>query len=157
MPPRILIIGIGSPLGDDRVGLVAAERLRMRLGARATIRSAERAGVHLIDLWAPTDRVILLDAVLTGARPGTVQRIPAERIASTRFPWSSHGIGLGETISLARVLNQLPARLVLLGVEIASPPHGMDLSPGIADAVPHLIQRVLEEIGAAHDAHAPTN
>lgn len=159
MPPRILIIGIGSPVGDDRVGLVAAERLRAdaRLAARVVVQNAERAGLRLIELWAPTDCVILLDAVVTGARPGTVLRIPAEHIESTRSPWSSHGIGPAEAIALARVLDRLPARLVLFGVEIAAPPKERDLSAEIVEALPRLTRQVVDEIEVLCHASAPAN
>lgn len=148
MTHRILIIGIGSPVGDDRVGLIAAERLREAPAACApvVVETADRPGVRLIDLWSRSDDVILVDAVQTGAVPGSVLRMTEERIASARSPWSSHGFGLAETVALARALDRLPARLVLFGVEIAAPPKGVALSPELSAALPGLIHQVRTEV-----------
>lgn len=148
MTHRILIIGIGSPVGDDRVGLIAAERLREApaVCARAVVETADRPGVRLIDLWSRSDDVILVDAVQTGAVPGSVLRVTDEGIASTRTPWSSHGFGLAEAVALARALDRLPARLVLFGVEIAASPKGVALSPEISAALPRLILQVQTEV-----------
>lgn len=156
-PHRILIIGIGSPVGDDRIGLVAAERLcRQELGADVAVQAAERPGIRLIDLWSPGDDVILIDAVHVGARPGSLFRILAERIESTTSPCSTHGIGVAEAIGLARVLGRLPRRLVLFGVEIAPSPRGAELSPGIRAALPGLIERVVRETRWLQHARAIT-
>lgn len=159
MAHRILIIGIGSPVGDDRAGLVAAERLRHEasLGPQVAIESAERAGLRLIDLWSRDDRVILLDAVHTGAPPGSVLRLRAEQIEATRRPWSSHGIGPAEAIALARELDRLPASLVLYGVEIAVPPNGLALSPGVEEALVPLLERVRAEVRILSHAGAPAD
>lgn len=157
MAHRILIIGVGSPVGDDRIGLVAAARLRSLAGrsdADLVVQAAERPGVGLIDLWSPDDDVILIDAVHAGAPPGSVVRIAAEQIDSTAFPHSSHGLGVAEAVALARVLGRLPRRLVLFGVEIAASPSGTDLSPGTFAALPGLIERVLEETRALRHARA---
>ena len=68
----IRIIGIGSPFGDDAVGLEVA---RMLAGRRRELRS-DRVPIAqvtaLVDLLEGAEAVILIDAVRSGALPGTI-------------------------------------------------------------------------------------
>jgi hypothetical protein len=70
-PRSALIIGLGNPdRGDDAAGLLVAESLRER-GAEAIVHTG--GTLDLIEIWAETERVIVVDAVLSGGAPGTVR------------------------------------------------------------------------------------
>jgi hydrogenase maturation protease len=113
-----LVVGVGTERGDDAAGLLVVRRLK---AAGAPVTVAELAGdlTGLMDLWRPEDRVVVVDAVRTGAPAGTVHVLDA---AAARLPaglrcGSTHAFGLGEAVELARVLGRLPARLLVCGIE----------------------------------------
>ena len=114
-----LVIGIGNEWrSDDAAGLVVARRLAALAPA---LRVAEREGepVDLIDTWADQDEVILVDAVESGARPGTIHRIDAVGSSLADGPprASTHALSVAEAIELGRVLGRLPRRLLVFGIE----------------------------------------
>jgi hydrogenase maturation protease len=141
------VIGVGNAYrGDDAVGLLVARRLCDR-GLEAIEEEGEP--VALIDTFADRDTVVLVDAVRSGSTPGTVHRVdvsdrslPTALLGST----STHAIGLGEAIELARALGRLPRRIVVFGVEGARFDVGAALSPDVAAAVPGLVESVAAEL-----------
>lgn len=148
------VIGIGSPYGADRIGWLAIERLRTseaaaRWGPRVQWRTADRPGAGLLAQWRGAAQVILIDAMVSGAAPGTVRRFAAHELSQAQALWSSHGFGVRAALALANALGERPARLVVFGVEI-EPGHGSageDELPALLDAVSAEIEELLE---AAH-------
>jgi hydrogenase maturation protease len=137
-----LVVGIGNEWrSDDAAGLVVARRLAALAPA---LRVAERGGepVDLIEAWADQDEVILVDAVESGARPGTIHRIDAVESSLADGPrrGSTHALSVSEAIELGRVLGRLPRRLVVFGIEGRSFAAGGCLSPEVERAAERLAQ-----------------
>jgi hydrogenase maturation protease len=135
-----LVIGVGNEWrSDDAAGLVVARRLAELAPG---LRVAERAGepVDLIDAFADQDEVILIDAVESGAPPGTIHRVDAGRreLPAELFRGSTHALGVAEAIELGRVLGRLPRRLLLFGIEGRSFCAGPSLSPDVERAAERL-------------------
>lgn len=63
--------------------------------------------------------VTLVDAVSSGAAPGTTHRVDVRTQAVPPHfrPCSTHAFGVGKAIELARVLNKLPPWIIFFGVE----------------------------------------
>jgi hydrogenase maturation protease len=150
--PKILCIG-HHLRGDDAAGSVVADRLRdLKVPARWLLGDA----ADLLGAWSPDDDVILVDAVVTGAPPGTLHRwngleVPLERIQSSA---STHGFGVAEAIGLGKVLNRLPRSLVLLGVEAAQFDLGQPISPPVEQALAALVQMTMDEWNACVSSSA---
>lgn len=129
-PPRV-IIGVGNAArGDDAAGLIAARRLG----------GLEHEGdpVALLDMWREADVAVVIDAVSSGAEPGTVHRFDATSAplpARLRGSTSSHALGLAEAIELGRTLGRLPGRLLVYGIEGERFEAGTELTPAVAAAV----------------------
>ena len=147
-----LVVGVGNVhRGDDAVGPLVARALRaMALGG---VDVCELSGdlTVLPDAWAGKDRVFLVDAVHGGSAPGTIYRFDARAAPLPNVfvrHISSHGVGLGEAIELAEVLDQLPPHLIVYGVEAADFDPGAELSPVVARAIPQVAQRLLRELHA---------
>ena len=146
---RTLIIGLGNEYRrDDAVGLVVARRLREAAPESVLVLEETGEGASLLESWRDADTVILIDAVQSGAAPGTVHRLDAcERpIAKEFFRFSTHAFGLAEAVELARALGRLPPRLVVYGVEGKSFEAGVGLSPEVEAAVGEVVERVLAEL-----------
>jgi hydrogenase maturation protease len=102
----------------------------------------------LIDGLVGAESAVVVDAVASGAEPGTLHRFDAsaEPIPARVFRSSTHAFGVGEAIELARALGKLPRRVVVYGIEGASFAAGEGLSPAVAEAVELAVAAVLEEL-----------
>lgn len=149
---RVHIIGVGSPFGDDRVGWVAVEALQRSAaltaagGGNISFAILDRPGALLLAHWHDADRVIVVDAVRSGAPPGTRHRLEPGEWATTESV-SSHGFGLAAALELAHALGDLPSRLVLHGIEIDPACSGFSLSEPVRRSLPELIQEIGREAG----------
>lgn len=163
MTPRVLVFGLGQPdRGDDAVGPrvveQVAEQVAEPVGARAGRPGVIRTGtgtepLTLLDLLAPGDALVLVDAVRTGAGPGTVllRDLVTDPLPATGAPASGHLIGLDQVLALARSLDRLTGPVVLVGVEAAGFDHGAGLSPAVAAALPAAVGTVLAVLAALPD------
>jgi hydrogenase maturation protease len=123
---------------------------RLREAGAAVLDCAEDP-TRLLDLWDGVDTVVVVDALCTGAAPGTLHRVDAGdgplprdvRLAST------HALGIAEALELGRALGRAPQRVVVLGVEGASFAIGDEMTPAVAGAVDGLLAAVLRELGEA--------
>lgn len=141
-----LVLGFGNAWrGDDGAGPAVIERLRARGAARAAALGAP--GPELFERWGPADRVALVDAVVSGAAPGTIHRLDALRapLPAGLRRLSTHGGGLGEALELARALERLPAELTVYAIEGATFEAGQPLSPAVAAAVAQVADELREE------------
>ncbi len=154
---RRLLIGLGNPLrGDDAAGLLVARQVRRQLaGAQRppgadTVEILELEGepVDLIEAWEGAAAVVLADAVASGVAPGTIHRLDAgaEPLPAALAGPSTHALGLAEAIELARALDRLPPRLVVLGIEGARFDPGAAPTRAITAAVAQAAARALQEL-----------
>jgi hydrogenase maturation protease len=141
--PRVLGIG-NAARRDDGVGVWVAQRLATRLGEGADVRVLGDDGFALLDALAGVEAAILIDAVQSGAAPGTVHRFDAacEPLPSTLLRCSTHALGVAEAVELARALGQLPARLAVYGIEGADFGIGEGLSAPVAAAAAALVEEL---------------
>lgn len=146
-----LIIGLGSDLrGDDSVGLIIARRLHGLVQPGIKVIEYLGDGLSLITAWQDADVVIVVDAVKSGAAPGTIHRFDAlsATLQTQLSTTTSHAFGLGEAIELAHQLDQLPQSLVIYGIEGKSFDLGTELSAEVEQAAEEVVTRLLQEIGS---------
>jgi len=131
---------------DDAAGLAVARLIQGIDGAEVLEREGEPTG--LIDAWEGAGAVWLVDAVSSGAEPGTVHRHDASKreLPAALFRTSTHHFGLAEAVELARALGRLPERTVVYGIEGASFRTGETLSPEVETAVVQVADAVREEV-----------
>jgi hydrogenase maturation protein HypF len=141
----IRIIGIGSPFGDDAAGLAVARMLAKSPPPNCEVIAADRPGTALVDLLDGANAAILIDAVRSGAPPGTVHEFTFDELGgcAERFV-SSHDLGVAATIQLAQKLGRAPSVGRVIGIEIApvSTRHLCGLSAKTREAVCRAIARV---------------
>lgn len=152
-----LIIGLGNEYRrDDAVGLIVARRVKDAAPEHARVLEQSGEGAGLMESWKDADAVILIDAVHCGAKPGTLHRLDAhtQPIPTRFFHYSTHAFSVAEAIELARVLGQLPPRLILYGIEGKTFEAGLGLSPEVEKAAQKVVGRVLGDLrGDRHLAH----
>jgi hydrogenase maturation protease len=147
-PAKLKVVGIGNAWrSDDAVGLVVARRLREVLPESVEVLEREGEPTGLIETWTDAEALWLVDAVSSGARPGTVHRVDASHAdLPVQFGGgSTHHFSLGEAVAMARALGRLPGHVVVFGVEGERFEIGDELSPEVAVAVPVVVAAVLGE------------
>ena len=138
----MLILGYGNDdRSDDAAGLVAARRLRS-LGVDAV--EFQSDALELMEVWSGHQKVMIIDAVVTGAEPGSVTIWEAHRtpLPPDRFPCSTHGLGLAEAVELARAMDRLPASLMIYGIEAIRFDRDGRVSPEVDQAIDRLVMQI---------------
>ena len=144
-----LVIGLGNSWrSDDGAGPAVARGLLDEVRARVRVYESEPVG--LIEEWHGADAVIVIDAVSSGAPPGTIHRLDplAEPIPAELSQSSTHAFGLAETIELARTLDRLPDQLTVYGIEGERFTAGKELSPVVMTAVEQVELELRERLGS---------
>jgi hydrogenase maturation protease len=147
-----VVIGIGNAYrSDDAAGLAVAARVRARAPDEVSVLEAEQEPTRLLDAWSGAHRAVVIDAVSSGAEPGTLHRFDASggQLPEGLFRSSTHAFGVGEAVELARALGRLPERVVVYGIEGASFVAGEGLTPAVAAAVESVAESVLHELREA--------
>jgi len=145
---KTLVIGIGNPWrGDDDAGLEVARRLREWQPAHLDIVESDGDLTQLLELWRLYSRVVLVDALHSGAEAGSIVSFQAERtpLPAERWRFSTHGLGLCEAVEMARTLGQLPDRLQVFAIEGKDFSTGARISPEVVQACTSLAERILQE------------
>src|ERR1035438_6419832 len=117
--PGIVIIGVGNEYrSDNRAGIAVARRLRALFPTGVTILEESGEGTALMEAWQGAAWVMLVDAVRSGASPGTIHRLDARAtsVPTGFFHYSTHAFSVAEAVELARSLDQLPPHLIVYGI-----------------------------------------
>jgi hydrogenase maturation protease len=137
--PDILVLCLGNPLRrDDAVALHVAAALEAAPDAGTVVKRSALSGLYLLDEMEGFDRVVVVDAVRTGAHPpGTVHSVPLEAIHAPGGP-SPHAIGLPSALELARAAGApVPSTIHVVAIEVQDMETvGEGLTPAVAAAVP---------------------
>lgn len=153
MVARVLVIGVGNVYrGDDGVGLAVVRALRARKIENARLMESDGNCTTLLEAWQTASKVILVDAVLSGASAGTISRFDAsysQDIPTTYTFFSTHAFSIAETLALARILDQLPPCFIIYGIEGKSFTSGEKLSPPVKKAIGEVVKQVMLDIANA--------
>lgn len=143
------MIGVGNPYrGDDAVGIEFCRRLKFRAPAGVAVVASDGDPVSVIESWEGAEAVFVVDAVDSPDQTGRLVRFEAHDrpVPLKVFRFSTHALGVPETIELARGLGRLPRRVVVYGVGGGRFDHTVGLTPLVDEACDAAVQRVLDEI-----------
>jgi hydrogenase maturation protease len=156
----VVVIGVGNEFRrDDGIGPEVLSRLRDHLrtdpnaGAGAMVRLVHSDGepASLIEAWTGASLAVVVDAVVADPPcPGRVHRIAVGRDeVLAGHAVSSHGLGVGQAISLAAALGRMPDHLVIHAVQAGDVGHGVGLTPAVSAAAAVVTAAVLRDVQAA--------
>jgi hydrogenase maturation protease len=140
------VIGIGNEFRqDDGAGVAVARRLARHRPDRFAVVEHDGEATSLLEAWRGARTVVLVDAVRSGSPPGTIHRFDARAAGLPEdAAWSStHSIGLPEAVALGRLLDRLPATLLVYGIEGARFGVGSGLSPEVDRAASMVVETLL--------------
>ncbi len=145
----IFVIGIGNVYrSDDAVGFIVAQHVKEQAPDTVTVTKESGDGATLMESWEDAYAVILIDAVYSGTKPGTIHRFDAhvQQIPAQFFHYSTHAFGIAEAIELARTLGKLPSYLIVYGIEGKCFEAGMGLSAEVSNAAQEVVMRIRQDI-----------
>ena len=146
---RRRVIGVGNlDRGDDAVGRIVAQRLRLRQLPDVDVIEDGGEALSLMSRFEGVDAVYLVDAAVSGAPPGTIRRfdVTTAPLPDAMATLSTHGFGLAAAIELARVLHRLPRLCIVYAVELDACTMGAPLTQAVEATVNVLIARLFAEI-----------
>jgi hydrogenase maturation protease len=149
---KILILGLGNPLiTDDSVGLRVVEEVKRLLADRSDVEVSEDywGGLRLMERMIGFDGAIVIDAIQTGAPPGTIHLLTPDGIPTQRSA-SAHDVNLSTALEFGRRAGaHLPEndQVRLVGVEAADILNfGEQCTPAVQAAIPRAAEAVLKAL-----------
>jgi hydrogenase maturation protease len=145
-------------MGDDGLGIEVLETLVRKWVETSDLRFLDGGiwGMRLLPHIEEANRLLVIDAVRTGAAPGTLVRLEREEIPRhLRTKISTHQVDLSEVFAVAELRGTFPAEAVVLGIEPAQIESFMEISPVVIAAVPFLIDAVERQLEAWGHALVP--
>jgi hydrogenase maturation protease len=149
---RLVVIGLGSPHGDDAIGLAVARRLAGETLPPGVVVVARERPLDLLDDLADADGAVLVDA-LAGEMPGRVRSLGPDALAPARG-LSCHALGVAETLALAASLGRRLPALRVVGIGAGSG-RGESLSPCVAEAQGAACAAVRRALSELSDLRSP--
>ncbi len=150
MSAPVLVLCLGNAIRrDDAVARRVADALRPGPDG-AVVRTSAASGLYLLDEMEGFDRVVVVDAVRTGARAaGAVLSFALEDLRAPEGP-SPHAIGLPSALARARRAGApVPSRVHVVAIEVLDMETvGEGLTPEVAAAVAPGAAAVREAIRA---------
>ncbi len=147
-PLPLRVVGVGSPLGDDAVGWQVVGQLQADIAGTLDAEFHRVEGGHrILDLLDGRGTLVLVDAVSSGATPGTVWRLqwPDPRLEQLG-PGTTHHLRPSESLALAAALGLLPARVLIWAIEGEQFAPEADLSARVRAAVAIAVRQIRDEL-----------
>ena len=121
-PPTVVILGIGNVLwADEGFGVRAVEHLHLHweLPENVSLVEGGTQGIYLLEHVQAASVLVILDAIDYGLEPGTLKLIEDDSVPSYlgAKKVSLHQTGFQEVLATAAMLDSLPERLLLVGVQ----------------------------------------
>jgi hydrogenase maturation protease len=146
---KVLVVGIGNEYrSDDGIGLVIARKIREIHLSSVIVIEESGEGTKLMEAWQGYKRVVLVDAILSGAKSGTIFKIDAskKKVPSRFFHYSTHAFSIAEAIELARVMKTLPPRFLIYGIEGANFNAGTNISQVVQESAKHVVEQIVKKL-----------
>lgn len=143
---KVLILGIGNTLrADDGLGVYIVQHMEetgVLLPEGVELLDGGTAGFDLLGLIDGYDKIVIVDALKTNDRPGSVYRFTPEHAVDRRAQYSLHEVGIMEVIRTLRIAGDDP-EIEFVGVV---PESIQDLETTISQAVIESVPRAIEVI-----------
>ena len=148
---KTLIVGLGNPvLGDDGVGWKVAEKICQQLpvDTPVVVDYLSLGGISLMEHLIGYDRAVLIDAFASDEDLGSIHVMNLNDMPnySAFHIASAHDTSLQNALAMGRSLGALlPEQITVIGIATKRIyDFSEELSPPVAEAVPHAAKIALE-------------
>lgn len=136
-------------MSDDGIGPSVVRLLRERWAfpAEVSLVDGGTCGLDLLPKLNGITRLIIIDAIASGASPGTLMQFVNEEISpALECCLSPHQLGLKELLIAATLIDQKPNNIVLFGMQPSFVGIGDQLTAAVSVQIVHLAEMVLLEL-----------
>ncbi len=149
--PRTVVIGFGNLLlKDEGVGIhiiQSMHELSLEGSGELMIMDGATCPDVLYLLPDGVDKLIVVDAVKGGGKPGDIYRFtPTDLTFSRGTITSVHQLGLVEGLRGLELLDANPKEVIIIGVEPKEIDWGLEISPELKKILPQVIDLLVKEI-----------
>ena len=147
---KIAVVGVGNILlKDEGVGVHSLKELSNHQFSK-NVKFYE-GGTRILDVLPNLegfDAIIMIDAVTSGKKPGTVNifKVELSEDKNSKEMFSLHEMDLISTLKFAKKIYDLPKKIIIVGIEPKEVDVGNELSEDLSKAIPEVIKRVQEII-----------
>jgi hydrogenase maturation protease len=147
---NILVLGVGNILlHDEGLGVRAIEELERAYAFAPEVELVDggTCGLELLDNLKGRDLLVIIDAMKNGGPPGSVYRLADGEVPAhfnTRI--TPHQLGISDLLATLGLMDSLPGRLVLFGVEPGDLSTGLGLSESVEQALARVVVAVAAEL-----------
>ena len=146
----MLVLGVGNVLLEvEGLGVRALEVLQQRYKAPPGLvwLDGGTTGMGLLDVISDCDHLLVLDAVQTGAPPGTFVRMTNEEVpVYFGLRITPHQLGLSDVLATLELTGEQPESVTVLGLVPESMELSLELSGHIHSRLETLVSAAVEEL-----------
>lgn len=145
----VAVLGLGNLVHtDDGVGVHAIQELQRdpRVRSNAVLLDGGTQGLSLLPHIAGFPRLLVIDAVDVGEKPGTVVRFDGKALDGLPGKASIHQLGFADMMIALKLMGDDLPELVVMGVQPLSTEWSAELSEPVKDALPALIDAVIGQL-----------
>ena len=143
---RTLVIGVGNLYRrDDGAGIHVVNHLKKKVPTIDAIDVA-LGSVEILEYMMGYEKVIIVDAIVTGAEPGSYFHVNIAAMDDPPLIFHSHGIDLITTLKLGNLLysDQMPKELMVIGIEVEDTlTISEECTPRVREAVNNVVDEII--------------
>jgi hydrogenase maturation protease len=153
---RTLVLGLGNLVhADDGVGVHAIHRLQKdrRVPPEAVLIDGGTQGLSLLPHISGFQRLLVIDAVDVGEKPGTVIRLEGGAVEKLPGKPSVHQLGFSDLMVAMKLLGETPDQIVVIGVQPLSTDWSAELTPQVQDQLDTVVEAVITQLESWADSN----
>ncbi len=147
---KVVVLGIGNILlSDEGVGVKVVRDLEKNLGSLEDVEFIDggTAGFSLLSFIESAKKLIIVDAISGGGKPGTIYKFKAQEVPlKTVEKISLHEVSLADVLKLAELRGSCPEEIVIIGIEPESLEMGLELSEPVKTNYKNLLKEVTKQL-----------
>jgi hydrogenase maturation protease len=159
---KTIVLGLGNTLlGDDGVGIHALRKVKQEwekdnTDSNVTVSFVDGGTLSftLTEILHEADNLIVIDAAQLNSDPGTVRifenEVMDEFVGRGKYS-SVHEVSLAELFDMARLIETLPVKRALVGIQPQEVDWAERPSPCVSAAIPLACQQVCSLLEAWHE------
>ncbi len=143
------VLGLGNLVHcDDGAGVHAIHQLQTdsRVPPGVALIDGGTLGLSLLAHLSGFRRLLVLDAVDAGEKPGTLLRLEGQALADMPGKASVHQMGFSDLMVAMRLLGDVPEEVVVLGVQPLSTEWSAELSAPVAKTMNALVDAAIGQL-----------
>jgi hydrogenase maturation protease len=148
-----VILGIGNILlKDDGVGVHVVKQLESEpLSSTVELVDGGTSTMDMLPFFSQYAKVIIVDALQTGAQPGTIYRLTPDDLPNYQCRnLSIHDIQILDVVKIAALLGKKP-QVTIIGVEPKEIGLDLQMSEELMVKIPEIIRVIKKELNLPHE------